>query len=60
MDGIGEGSNGYGGDDALDRLLDEAGLNRSVAEIRALVEGVNAAQGEPIPMHGWACSTGNG
>lgn len=43
MDGIGEGSNGYGGDDALDRLLDEAGLNRSVAEIRALVEGVNAA-----------------
>ena len=43
MDGIGEGSGGYGGDHTLEKLLDEAGLNRSVAEIRALVEGVNAA-----------------
>jgi Xaa-Pro aminopeptidase len=43
VDGIGEGSSGYGGDHALERLLDEAGLNRTVAEVRALVAGVNAA-----------------
>ena len=43
MDGIGEGSSGYGGDHALERLLNEAGLNQSIAEIRALIAGVNAA-----------------
>jgi Xaa-Pro aminopeptidase len=43
VDGIGEGSSGYDGDHALERLLNEAGLNQSIAEIRALIAGVNAA-----------------
>jgi Xaa-Pro aminopeptidase len=43
VDGIGEGSSGYGGDHALERLLNEAGLNQSIAEIRGLIAGVNAA-----------------
>jgi Xaa-Pro aminopeptidase len=49
VDGIGEGSSGYGGDHVLQRLLNEAGLNQSIAEIRALIAGVNAAPRETDP-----------
>ena len=43
MDGIGEGSSGYGGDHALERLLNEAGLNQTIAEIRALIGKMHIA-----------------
>lgn len=43
MEGIATASGGYGGDDFLDRLLKQAGLGHSAAEIRSLVAGVVAA-----------------
>ncbi|WP_246148993.1 aminopeptidase P family protein [Skermanella pratensis] len=43
MEGIATASGEYGGDGSLDRLLKQAGLGRSSAEIRALVAGIVAA-----------------
>ena len=44
---------GYGGDEALERLLNEAGVGIGVAEVRAILRGVVAAPEPAADPEGW-------